>query len=229
MRPRSTVSGVLAGLMAVMAIQASAVHAQHDAPRKDSSWPTSVGALGCPAPVWKPGDGARIVVIGDSLTREGRVPLTRALREQGWNPTIRCWGGTRLDWAIDQVKQAKLRDQLPTYVVVAIGTNDMRWIDRQRTRARMRALVEAIGPKRNILWVDTFASGGDRFTKAKQRWFNAEVRALASHTPQLRVASWGAFAQQNNVQFADALHYNERGERTWAQFVADEVAQAFGG
>jgi len=218
-----------AGLIAVSAVLSVGVcahvgHAQHDAPRSDAAWPARTGALGCPAPTWKEGPGERIVVIGDSLTREGRRPLTRYLQQAQWNPTIRCWGGTRLYWAIDMVKVAKRKGQLPDSVVIALGTNDMRWIDRARTRDRMRALVEAIGPERRILWVDTYASGGDRFTTSKQRWFNREVRRLARERPQVRVAAWGEYARGEKVRFRDALHYDATGERTWARFVADQVA-----
>lgn len=220
---------VVASLTAVVLTLSFApvARAQHDAPRTDSSWPTRVGTLGCPAPVWGQGEGERVLVLGDSLTREGRKPLTRLLRAKGWNPTIRCWGGTRLDWARDQIREAKRADQLPSLVVVALGTNDMRWIDRSRTRARMQSLVDAIGPQRRILWVDTYASGGDRFTKAKQRWFNNEVRRLARENPNVVVAPWGEFAKRAKVRFRDALHYNAAGERAWAGFVADALHTAF--
>lgn len=166
------------------------------------------------------------MIVGDSLTREGRKPLVRALKADGWNPTVRCWGGTRLDWARDQIRQAKRKDQLPQDVVIALGTNDMRWIDRTRTKARMEALMDEIGPDRRVVWVDTFASGGDRFTKAKQRWFNAQLAELAKERPNLTVARWGAYAKKTRVRFADALHYTPAGERAWAAFVSGALGPA---
>lgn len=168
------------------------------------------------------------MIIGDSLTRIGREPLTRKLRHDGWTPTVRCFGGKRLDWAIAQAKRAKQIDQLPETVVVAIGTNDMRWIDRRITRDRMETLIDELGPGRTVLWVDTYASGGDRFTRPKERWFNRQVRQLAKKYPNVHRVDWGDYARESGVRFADALHYNAAGTRAWAARVADEVTRVAG-
>lgn len=168
------------------------------------------------------------MVIGDSLTRNGRAPLKKKLRADGWTPTVRCFGGKRLDWAIAQAKRAKKLGQLPDTVVIAIGTNDMRWIDRATTSARMKQLMKVLGPKRTVLWVDTYASGGDRFTRAKEKWFNRQVKQLAEQRENLHHVVWGRYARNNNVPFGDALHYTPSGTRTWAQRVADEVSRIAG-
>lgn len=210
--------------------------AASDGPRKDPQWSTGGDPRACSAPIWPakvnptpgPGQGKRIVVIGDSLTRNGREPLTRQLRKQGWTPTIRCFGGKRLDWAIDQAKRAKALNQLPETVVVAIGTNDMRWIDRRTTRARMDRLIEVLGPKRTVFWVDTYASGGDRFTRDKERWFNRQVRQVAAEHDNVHRINWGNWARSNGVRFADALHYTAEGSRTWARRVAEVVTRVAG-
>lgn len=207
-----------------------------EGPRKDPQWSTEGDARACSAPIWPrrlnstpgPGQGERVLVIGDSLTRNGRDALTRQLRQDGWTPTIRCFGGKRLDWAIAQAKRAKQIDQLPNTVVIAIGTNDMRWIDRDVTQARMRELLRVLGRERTVLWVDTYASGGDRFTRNKERWFNRQVKQLAAQRENVHRISWGNYARANGVQFADALHYTAAGSRTWAKRVTDRVSAIAG-
>lgn len=207
-----------------------------EGPRKDPGWTTEGDPRACSAPIWPkrentepgPGQGRRIVVIGDSLTREARGPLTKRLRADGWTPTIRCFGGKRLDWAMAQVRRAKAIDQLPSVVVIAIGTNDMRWIDRGITKTRMKELVELLGDERTILWVDTYASGGDRFTRDKERWFNRQVKQLASEHENLHRIDWGDYARDEGVRFATALHYDAVGTRAWARRVVDEVSRIGG-
>lgn len=229
---------LVAGLVAVAVIFAgipgfSAAQAAEAGPRKDPQWSTEGDARACSGPIWPaslnttpgPGQGRRVLVIGDSLTRNGRAPLKRKLRADGWTPTVRCFGGKRLDWAIAQAKRAKQLGQLPDTVVIAIGTNDMRWIDRRTTQARMKELMRVLGKKRTVLWVDTYASGGDRFTRSKEKWFNRQVKSLAQQRKNLHHVVWGNWARANDVRFADALHYTTSGTRTWAHRVADEVSR----
>ena len=210
--------------------------AASEGPRKDPAWSTNGDPRACSTPIWPrqentrpgPGNGRRVLVIGDSLTRNGRDPLIRKLRAQGWTPTVRCFGGKRLDWAIAQVERAKKIDQLPSVVVIAVGTNDMRWIDRGRTKERMQRLIEELGSKRTVFWVDTYASGGDRFTRGKQRWFNRQVEQLDAANANVHRIDWGEYARANKVRFADALHYTGKGDRQWATRVADEVTRVAG-
>ena len=201
-------------------------------PVKDPKWPKRIGWKGCPAPRWlpdlntgEPGQGRRVLIIGDSLTRDSRKDTITLLRESGWTPTVRCWGGKRLDWASAQVARAKKLSQLPGVVVIAIGTNDMRWIDRSVTEQRVRRLLDQIGPKRQILWVNTLASpgGGDRFNRSKQRWFNQLLERVAKKHPNLQVLDWASYGRQQDVRFTNALHLNAEGNRIRAKFVAAEV------
>ncbi|HEV8024689.1 MAG TPA: GDSL-type esterase/lipase family protein [Candidatus Nanopelagicales bacterium] len=215
-----------------------AAHAQPgaDGPRKDPQWTTEGDARACSGPIWPrklnteagPGQGRRVLVIGDSLTRNARGPLTRKLRASGWTPTVRCFGGKRLDWAIAQAKRAKRIDQLPDTVVIAIGTNDMRWIDRGTTKARMTELLKVLGKKRTVLWVDTYASGGDRFTRAKERWFNKQVKRQATKRENMHRVNWGSYARTTGVRFADALHYTKAGEKQWAARIVQALDNRVG-
>jgi lysophospholipase L1-like esterase len=208
------------------ALGASAASARE----KDPAWPSSVGWQGCPAPVWPsalaqgaPGEGRRVLVVGDSHIRNALTAVKAQLRQSGWTPTIRCWGGKRLDWGRDQIARAKKLGNLPQIVVIALGTNDMRWIDRGRTRERMAALVRQLGPERTVFWVDTYAGNADRFTTTKQRWFNAEVRRLAQRNPRMHVIPWGSRASRAGVRFVDGLHFRPRDYRFMADLIVDEI------
>jgi lysophospholipase L1-like esterase len=162
-------------------------------------------------------------VIGDSHIRNAASEVKVQLKKSGWTPTVRCWGGKRLDWGRAQVARAKKLNQLPENVVIALGTNDMRWIDRRVTRSRMAALVDQIGPKRNIFWVETYAGNADRFSKSKQKWFNDEVRKLARKHPNVRVVPWESGARRSGVRFVDGLHYRGVDYRLMVKFIADEL------
>lgn len=232
---RFVVALVSVALLLVIPVAAFPAQA-NEGPRKDPAWSTEGDPRACSAPIWPkrenstpgPGQGRRVLVIGDSLTREAREPLTTKLRADGWTPTIRCFGGKRLDWAMAQVRRAKAIGQLPSVVVISIGTNDMRWIDRARTKARMRELIDLIGHRRTVVWVDTYASGGDRFTREKERWFNRQIRLLAAEHDNLHRVDWGDYARHEGVRFATALHYDAAGTRTWARRVSDEVTRIAG-
>jgi hypothetical protein len=206
---RKAISGLIAFAVAVafLVTASSAIAAE-----RDPAWPKYIGWRGCSAPVWsstlatgEPGNGTRVLVLGDSNMRRAAPIVKAQLKKLGWTPTIRCWGGKRLDWGREQIARAKKLNQLPDNVVIALGTNDMRWIDRRVTRARMSAIVDQIGPKRNIYWVDTYAQNAERFTKAKQKWFNEEVRELARRNPNVHVVPFGSDAKASGVRFVDGL------------------------
>ncbi|CAB4948683.1 MAG: hypothetical protein F2840_07035 [Actinobacteria bacterium] len=225
----------LAGLAAATGQAPAAAPMAELAKRRDPRWPNRIGWQGCPVPIWPsnvaqgaPGNGRRVLVVGDSLVRESRTRLTNLLRASGWTPTVRCWGGKRLDWVSDQISRAKKIDQLPRTVIVVVGTNDMRWISRPVTKARMRSLVKQIGPQRNILWVNTYSSGADRFTRPKERWFNRQLGKLARRNDNLTIIDWSAQARTRGVRFDDGLHYRPKGRRIMAEVIADALNRSQG-
>ena len=188
------------------------------AAERDPSWRAEGDQRACSAPRWSadlapvgPGAGRRVVVIGDSLTRESQGSLHKLLRKSGWNPTIRCFGGKRLDWALDQIRDQKSWRGMPDHVVIAMGTNDMRWIDRSVTEARIRAVIKALGPNRKVIWINTFGGNGDRFSKEKQRWFNTTLERIVSKRANVSVLPWDSIATRADVDLVDPLHYSRSG------------------
>jgi hypothetical protein len=193
-------------------------------PQSDPSWPRHIGWRGCPEPSYpkklstgSPANGARVLVIGDSLTREARPWTTRALRADGWTPTIRCWGGKRLDWGISQVRRARALKQLPDTVVIALGTNDMSYIDQNTTRRRVVEILDLLGPKRTVVWINTHFSGGLAPSRAREAWFNGLLVDQARERDNLVVLDWAKYAREIGVRSRDGVHYRSDGSKARAE------------
>lgn len=197
--------------------------------RVDRSWPAHPPWDACPRPVWPgtpavgdPGDGRRVLFIGDSLTRESRVQTAKALRAHGWTPTFRCWGSRRLDWGLAQVARAKQLTQLPGVVVVALGTNDISWVDEATTARRVDALLDRLGTKRQVLWVDLHLTRS-AWLDARADRFNAMLRAQARKRPNLTVVGWHRVAAAHRIRGGDGIHYGASGYRLRAKAVSAAV------
>ncbi len=192
----------------------------------DASWPRRLPADACPAPVWPgtlgtsgPGAGRRVLIVGDSLTRESRVSTARLLRERGWTPTFRCWGSVRLDWGLAQVARAQRLGQLPEYVVIALGTNDVSWVDTATTQRRVGALLDRLGPRREVLWVDLDVDHS-AFSRGRAQWFNRMVRQVAASRENVTVLPWRSHARGRGLGRSDGIHYGPSGYRARAEFLA---------
>lgn len=223
---RTLVAILVAG---VVAVGMPPVHANPSG--VDTSWPRSIGWKGCPAPTWpsrvsegSPGEGRRVLVIGDSLTRDGRIAMRSALVKDGWTPTVRCWGGKRLDWGIDQVRRAKKLKHLPETVVLALGTNDMRLIPFDVTKERGERILDEIGPDRTIIWLNMHFGGGVAPSQAREDQFNRWLRQVAEKRPNLRVVEWADYARANGIRSRDGLHYRSDGSKARAEVVRRELA-----
>lgn len=193
--------------------------------RIDRQWPKNPPWDACPRPVWPgelstgaPGGGRRVLIIGDSLTRESRTLTAAGMRRNGWTPTFRCWGSRRLDWGIDQVVRARHIGQLPGHVIVALGTNDISWETQETTERRVRALLDRLGPRRTVLWVDLHLTRS-AWLDARAAWFNDLLRRLARQRPNLTVVHWHTVARAKGVRGWDGIHYGPHGYRLRARTV----------
>lgn len=147
-------------------------------------WPVPAGEdRACPPPMIveadlrtveaPPGHGRRIVVIGDSLTRETRrgrpgqtsAQLVTQLRQQGWEPLIVCFGGKDTSWGMEQIRLLQERNLLGPRVIVALGTNDLllghlpaaEFETRVRTILGELARGRAADEPRRVWWVNVWA------------------------------------------------------------------------
>ncbi len=227
---RMATAGAVLSLILVAAGMPSAV-----ATSRDLQWRTGGDPRACSAPTWGkdmpaagPGNGRRVVVIGDSLTRESRSSLEKLLRTSGWNPTVRCFGGKRLDWAQAQVREQRKWKGLPSTVIIAIGTNDMRWISRDVTLARIKSLLHQLGADRQVLWVNTFGGNGEQFSKSKQRWFNDTLARLAATRPHLTVVPWDQIARREKIRLSSPIHYTKPGYQLRSEATVNALNSAYG-
>jgi hypothetical protein len=195
----------------------------------DKKWPDNPPWDACPAPIWPgepnsgtPGDGRRVLVLGDSLTRDSQEPMTKYLAESGWTPTFRCWGSKRLDWGLDQVKRAKQLNQLPEYVIVALGTNDISWEQPATTERRVNTMLDRLGPDRQVLWVDLDIAYST-FSMTRADWFNKMIRQVAKDRPNLKVVPWEKIARQGNTARFDGIHYGTSGYKLRARELTDAL------
>jgi hypothetical protein len=191
----------------------------------DTQWPRHPPWDACPRPVWpgqtlpgEPGRGRRVLIVGDSLTRESRDSTTTGLRSSGWTPTYRCWGSRRLDWGIEQIRRARSLHQLPDHVIVALGTNDISWETPQTTTRRVHALLDAIGRERQVLWVDLHLTRSS-WLNARADWFNDLISDLAHDRPNVSVIAWHRVARGHDIHGFDGIHYGPYGYRLRAQTV----------
>lgn len=205
------------------------------AAQSDPSWSTRGDSRACSAPISYdkvspkgPGVGRRVLVIGDSLTRDSRQMLTKSLKRSGWNPTIRCFGGQRIDWGMQQIRAQRAWVGLPETVIVALGTNDMRWIDTATTKTRIEKILDQLGPKRSVLWVNLYGGNGDRFSKSKQAWFNKTLAKIASKRGNVSVLAWAGKAKEAKIPMSGPIHYAHKGLVTRTKFTVDSLNRIHG-
>lgn len=148
--------------------------------------------------------------------------MDRRLRSSGWTPTFRCWGSKRLDWGLDQLARAKRLDQVPEYVMVALGTNDISWVDQATTERRVKTLLDRLGPKRQVLWVDLDVDHSD-FSSRRADWFNGMIRTVAGQRPNVTVVPWERVARKARAGRFDGIHYGTSGYRLRAATLADAL------
>lgn len=163
-----------------------------------------------------------MLVIGDSLTRDSRQVSRRLMRASGWTPTFRCWGSRRLDWGLDQVARARSLRQLPGFVVVALGTNDISWETQETTARRLRTLLDRLGPTRQIIWVDLHLTRS-AWLNVRADWFNALLRQWERKRDNLTVIGWHRVARAHGIRGWDGIHYGPAGYRLRARTVVDRL------
>lgn len=197
--------------------------------RRDRRWPADPPWDACPAPIWpgktyagSPGEGERVLLLGDSLTRDSRVLTTRLLHGSGWTPTFRCWGSRRLDWGIDQVTRAKNLDQLPKWVVIGLGTNDISWESPQTTASRLSALIKRLGPKRQVLWINLHLTRS-AWLDARADWFNDLLDTWDRRRANFTVIDWHTVARREGIRGWDGIHYGPGGFRLRAHTVVHQL------
>lgn len=191
----------------------------------------------CPPPQWPaaapaispPGQGQRVLILGDSLTKYAHTPLRRELTQEGWLPTIVCWGGTQTDWALSEARHLARERYVPSRVVIAMGANDVHknpCTDEvscaEQVKAfgqRAEALLDYLGPQRQVWWL-TIDMDAERASKTLgEPWnrnypaFNEQLAAVLRKYPNATLIPWHQIVVQNrstlDIEYSwDGLHYD---------------------
>lgn len=186
----------------------------------------------CPRPTWPgqnaqapaPGQGRRVLVLGDSLTRYAYRPLRNRLERDGWLPTIVCWGGMQTDWGLANAQDVARRRYLPDRIVVAFGTNDVHRNPctddcRRHVRTyakRVRKLLNYLGPQRQVWWFNIDMDADRAARTLGEPWnrnfpaFNRALRRSAAGYPNVQVVNWRKLVRgkRSTIRYtADGLHY----------------------
>jgi lysophospholipase L1-like esterase len=118
-------------------------------------------------------------------------------------------------WGRGQIERAQTLGHLPDTVVVALGTNDIWWIGVPMHQG-VADIMEALGPERDVLWVN-FAFGRHGVANIPDTaQANADLVAAATQFPNLRIvdfASAMSAASIDGASWTDGIHLNEAANR----------------
>lgn len=172
--------------------------------------------------------GARVLVVGDSITAMSREPITTALERNGWLPTVEALGGT--DIAFWRHRAATfVRAVDPQAVVVELGTNQRG--GEQQVRRVVDAVMRGLRRVTTVYWLNVQegkrigarsvppnpAAVNRALETAQLRWENLQVLDLN-----------GYFADHPAWHAPDGVHPNAEGQRAIGRFVADNLGRADG-
>ncbi len=172
-------------------------------------------------------DGARVLVVGDSLTVTAADDIDAALEGADLGPaTVVSAGGTTIGWAAEQIRQRPS----PDVVVIAAGTNNAPggWDDSDR--AEVQATLAAVDGRDCVVWIVPTAvrhpagraSYTDRDAQAVVDGIHRELAGTAVH-----VADWGTVADDRpDLHAGDGVHHTTDGDAAYASFIADATAAA---
>lgn len=120
---------------------------------------------------------------------------------------------------------ASLRVQrwLPSAVVVALGSNDD-WDSYgiAAFRTNVRAIMNLLGSRRCVVWVDLYQRRTPAMIKKRQpmifNGLNRVLYDLAASSPNVRIVRWALLSEQHSSWWAyDPLHPTDAGYRARAR------------
>jgi len=154
--------------------------------------------------------------------------MIRGLEDSGWTPTVRCWGFKQIDWGIEQVRRADALDQLPAYVVIALGINDLGRTGDGVPERRARALLERLGSQRKVLWLEEYSTRSPKnFSDSHLDYgprvaeFNRFLADWAESHDNFTVIPWARVVKAHDLSLWDGIHYTSSGYGYRAEAVVD--------
>jgi peptidoglycan/LPS O-acetylase OafA/YrhL len=156
------------------------------------------------------GSGSGITVIGDSVLLDIEPFLSKLL------PGIFIDGkvGRQFSEAADIIEALDQNGKLGDTVVIELGTNG------SFTTKQMNRLLEAIGPERKILMINT------RVPRKWQDSVNEMLAETADKTPNVSIVDWYAASEGRDDFFSkDGVHLKKTGAVFYADMLANELVR----
>lgn len=178
--------------------------------------PTASATAATPAaatPVAAPArvSGSQVFAIGDSVMLASAVQLAAALP----GISIDAQVSRQVSAGLPIVQRLAAAGTLRPVVVFALGTNGT------FTSQQMRQLIRAIGPRRDLVLVNTYEA------RSWEAGVNRVIAAAARRYPNVVMANWFATIEhRTSLLWPDEVHPQPSGARLYARLVAGAVQAA---
>jgi lysophospholipase L1-like esterase len=155
--------------------------------------------------------GSQVFAIGDSIMLASAVQLAAALP----GISIDAQVSRQVSVGLPIVRRLAAAGTLRPVVVFALGTNGA------FTSQQMRQLIHAIGPRRELVLVNTYEG------RPWEGAVNRVIAATARRYPNVVVANWFATIEhRTSLLWPDGVHPQPSGARLYARMVAAAVRAA---
>jgi hypothetical protein len=208
-------------------------------------YPWGSNGLECPHPSNSPGisadplDPRTVVIVGDSLVRDGRSEIANELSARGFAPVFVCWGGKNLTWGQEQVGTLRSLGLLPRCLVFNLGTNDLKGTTAQgladavsveTVGERLTGLLRSVADVDDVFVVDLAADLALAPSTMSRVGETPGVYAQSvSNTGVGAVVAWSSQVQANpSLIGSDGIHDSAVGRGTRATLIGDAVLRDCG-
>jgi lysophospholipase L1-like esterase len=176
------------------------------------------------------GDGpappGNLLVIGDSLTAQSRVPIKRVLNDEGWSVTVVAEPGSgiagggqrKLDWS--SILHERVARLDPEVVYIELGTNGC-GPGCTTVPDEIDALLDELRSVPVVLWLDVRTNVP--LPHADPPAINRDIHAATLRYPnvtRLEFDEWGS--ADPGLLVGDGVHFNVNGQLV----MADQVRRA---
>ena len=169
-----------------------------------------------PEPVKKEVNLNGIACIGDSVM----LGAGSQLRAQLPDCQIDAEVSRYVSGGADVVQAWEAQGRIGDIVVISLGTNGP-IAGGNRYEVHTKRLLDTLGPKRHIFWVNTYAPH-----LKWQKTNNDYLQELVKTHPNLTIVDWCSAASQHPEWLVeDGVHPNNEGTRAFAQLVKDTIVR----
>jgi peptidoglycan/LPS O-acetylase OafA/YrhL len=173
-----------------------------------SATPPATRAAAPPAPARARVPGSQVFAIGDSVMLASAVQLAAALP----GISIDAQVSRQVGAALPVVQRLAATGTLRRVVVFALGTNG------PFTSQEMRQLIQAVGPRRELVLVNTYEA------RPWEAEVNRVIAATAHRYRNVVVANWfTTIGHRTGLLWPDGVHPQPGGARLYARMVAAAV------